>query len=154
MYRKSVILLGIMSLTIISLAQSPPNDGQYWNSLSNDERVAFLSGYNHGLNDFLLEIYGILPEMLPGDSIRQREFGIRIIRIMDEYYINDEVVDFTTLGKTTQNLYEDPANSYIALSDMIKISSDKIRGEIIDQKLIEARKTAIKLRNFYKTPKK
>jgi hypothetical protein len=43
------------------------------------------------------------------------------------------------LSNVISELYNEPANSYIEIGDVVRISRDKIQGKSVDNKLLKAR---------------
>jgi len=130
-----IVVLLVMSGQL--LAEAPPSFGEYWNSLSVNERVTFLSGYRSGFAQCLSGITDILELPLTDSASEQ------IMQLLRDYYIDDEYIDFMTLSKTITNLYGNPANSYVELPEMISIAKYKIKGESIENRLLDARKRAL-----------
>jgi len=54
-------------------------------------------------------------------------------------------ITIVVLKDTITGLYNDRANSFVSLPDILYIALDKIRGMPIEERLAEARKRALKL---------
>lgn len=136
-----VIALLIALLPSQLPADSSPNNSELWNAMTDDARVAFLIGYkqgfDHGAGSFLLVI-------ARQEATYTRDSIWNQARYIMDYSIDIEKIDFETLSKTITSIYSDPANSYISYPEMISIAKCKVGGEPIEDKLLDARKGAIK----------
>jgi hypothetical protein len=61
-------------------------------------------------------------------------------------YVNYDAIDVTVLSNVISELYNEPANSYIEIGDVVRISRDKIQGKSVDNKLLKARE---KVQEYY-----
>lgn len=57
MKRSIIVLLIIILISTGLQSEAPPNFGEYWKSLSSNDRVAFLSGYNEGYQKCFFEVF-------------------------------------------------------------------------------------------------
>ncbi len=139
-----ILFLIMVFLTIPNIVlaeQAPPNLSKYWQSLTINERICFLNGHNDGSLKVFLEIYGMISQPLnksESDNLEQ---------LFTEMYINYDAIDLTVLSNVISVLYNEPANSYIEIVDVVRISRYKIQGKSVDNKLLKARK---KVQEFYK----
>jgi hypothetical protein len=138
-----ILLLIMIFLTVPNIVlaeQAPPDLSRYWQSLTIDERICFLNGHNDGSLKVFLEIYGMISPPLnktESDNLEQ---------LFTEMYVNYDAIDVTVLSNVISELYNEPANSYIEIGDVVRISRDKIQGKSVDNKLLKARK---KVQEFY-----
>ena len=131
-----LILLVIFVMTSVTMGEAPPKFGDYWMSVSIDQKVAFLDGYDKGYDKCFFEILALLKD----DSVLYR-YAEQLFNLLLEgpYSVDNEKIDYVTLSKTMTNLYEDPANNYVELPDMIFIAQYKLKGHDIEEKLKEAK---------------
>jgi hypothetical protein len=135
-----LIMIFLTKPNIVLAEQTPPDLSRYWQSLTIDERICFLNGHNDGSLKVFLEIYGMISQPLNKSESDKRE------QLFTEMYINYDAIDVTVLSNVISELYNGPANSYVEIGDMVRISRDKIQGKSVDNKLLKARK---KVQEFY-----
>jgi hypothetical protein len=128
-----VIMIFLTVPNMVLAEQAPPDLSRYWQSLTIDERICFLNGHNDGSLKVFLEIYGMISQPLnkyESDNLEQ---------LFTEMYVNYDAIDVTVLSNVISELYNEPANSYIEIGDVVRISRDKIQGKSVDNKLLKAR---------------
>lgn len=127
-----IVMACLLSFTEISyLAEERLTFGEYWNALSELERVFFIWGFRSGIS-LCLEKFE--------PFISTEEIWIVHYELYELYrYVFLETITFITV---ITDLYEDPANTHIWHSDMCQIAYQKLMGEDIEPLLREARKKA------------
>lgn len=144
--KKFILIFAICCFPLISssiLGLERYNCGKAWKSWFEYERDIYIRGFKDGL----LKGFSFFLEELKTDQLKQSfitdsEFKFQIPDyfkpVIDRINIDiksDIVEDVVT------DLYNDPANTFIGFGDMIYLAIDKLKGERIDEKLIEARRS-------------
>lgn len=133
---KTIIHLLVLLLPCLAYAEAPDDFAQYWRFLSPGEKVAYLDGYKAGIADAFLETVSVLHSPEYKSNLPARD-QFPVLGIL-------EVEDMDILSKVISNLYEDPANSYIQLNDIIRVAKDKIAGKLTESALQSARSKALR----------
>ena len=132
---KTIIYLLVLLLPCLAYAEAPDNVARYWSSLSPGEKIAYLNGYSAGVAQAFAETLLAVksPEYKSNLPIRDQVPAISITGIEEK----------DILSKVISNLYEDPANSYIQLNDVISVAIDKIAGKPTESAIQSARSRAV-----------
>jgi len=152
-------------MEISCLAKEPINYGEFWNSMSETEKAAYLTGLQSGLikaiGDFQEYIFPYFKDKDKGLSVyeeeitTEREWDFYLERIEIFPYIHNYCgkyleslsfrYDFSleAIIKVITDLYKDPANTYINIANMYLLAGRKLKGEDIEPLLREARKKAL-----------
>lgn len=134
MFRSS-IFLGIAYGVIVTLRLSaePSNRAEIWMSWSPELRVAYINGYEAGLQRAAGEVGVRLLGKKAFEDVRLRPiFKAYIFRAFE----------LSQIASVMTNLYADPANAYVPVGDMVLIARSRLAGESIDDALTKARKLA------------
>ena len=127
-------------------AHSP---SQMWNSFDDNAKEVYIWGIREGI---VMCMEQITERFLLPAFINKNDTSIieDILENYDQFVRIFDVDDYETqynLLKTVvnilNNLYKDPANTYIAVSDMCLLASRKLRGESIESLLRELREKAL-----------
>jgi hypothetical protein len=126
-------------LEVSCLANESPSPGEFWNTSSVEGKTLFVLGFQQGIAMCLfklnLKITGILNKIEVWDELR--DFDI---------FIGKDKQGIATL-KVMDDLYKDPANTFIYNTDMIYIAYQKLRCEDIEALLQKAREEALSRHN-------
>jgi len=132
----------LLSCTVISyLAEKPLDVGEYWILLSEFEKMAYHLGVSDGAKETALMWICRLNYYLNEEDKLWSVKNILFTECVE--YINFMSNSGDTHIKVVTDLYKDPANTYIYLTDMFDIAYQKIKGEDIESLLQEARKEAL-----------
>jgi len=127
-------LLSFMENSCLAEEPSSPGPGYIWNNkLSDTTKIYFVMGFVTGLEECLNKLTPIPVE-------RNSNGGIALQELMDLYYFVRE--HELAIISVIDDLYRDPANTYIILAPIIEIACQKLKGEDIEPLLQEARKEA------------
>lgn len=142
----------IISIVVLLLILSKPLQGEtlpipmdLWNSVPSKERIIWLQGFTSGF----LKCYGEMAAVVSNvDSTIITKSMQPLTQLISDFVINEKEIDYQTLTRTITDLYEDPANSFIEVPEMIVIARKKVEGEPTEQLLLDARKRAIEERKL------
>jgi len=135
-----VVSILIVFSTLIFASEETMSAGELWNRLSDSARLYFILGFAGGLTESVSRLV-LLPLPLgevPPEFVRFLNVLREIMDLKDFVWEHYEVVK-----AVIDNLYKDPANTYITFSPIIKIACHKLKGEDIELLLQEARKKAL-----------
>ena len=130
----TVVFCLISFVEISYLAEEPSSPGPGYirsNKLSDTTKIYFVMGFIAGMEECLNKLTPIPVE-------RDSNGGIALQELIDLYYfVRDHGLAVISV---MDDLYKDPANTYIILAPIIKIACQKLKGEDIEKLLKEARK--------------
>jgi len=147
-----IIVFCLLSFVGISClaAKEAYSPSQMWNSMDDNAKEVYIWGIRSGL---VMCMEQITERYLVPSLINNYDTSI-IEDILENYYqfvkmfSADDYKMTTTLLKTVVNivndLYKDPVNTYINVSDMCLLASRKLRGESIELSLRELREEALR----------
>jgi hypothetical protein len=128
----------IFLVGVLCSGNEPYKYGVVWKSWSSETREAYVSGMVDGVAaayfTCVAKLVGFekinkLPLSKKDEEIRQKLF----VRYTQEQ-----------IPAVMSDLYKDPANVYVSNQDMLFIARDKIEGKDIEDKIKEARSSAMK----------
>jgi len=140
-------LLSFMEISCFTKEAHSPS--QMWNSFDDNAKEVYLWGIREGI---VMCMEQITERFLLPAFINKNDTSIieDILENYDQFVRIFDVDDYETqynLLKTVvnilNNLYKDPANTYIAVSDMCLLASRKLRGESIESLLRVLREKAL-----------
>ncbi len=140
---KRIIIIFIIAFCLLSfvglsyLAKEPSSPGKAWNTSSDVVKNTFVVGLGAGITHCLDKL---MPLVTVGSSetILLEIFLDRSIDFYSFIYEHRE-----NLIAVMDDLYKDPANTYILPGPLCEIAYQKLKGEDIEPLLKEARKEAI-----------
>mgnify|MGYP001080392219 CR=1 FL=1 len=152
---KKLIIIFIIAFCLLSfmkiscLANESSSSGEFWNSMDDNNKEVYIWGIREGIVMCMEQI----TERFLVPASKNKENTAIIEAILEDYYQfvmlfrADDYETTLNLLKTVVNivsdLYKDPANTYVNISDMCFLASRKLRGEPIDSLLGELRKKAL-----------
>ena len=139
-------MICLLSFVEIScLAKEPVNYGEFWNILSEHEKIIYLLGLRDGIKTVTTDCTMRFAPYLRKES-ESRKVGLDFF---NEYadYVNFLSTENATVKKIIDDLYKDPANTYIDFSTITKIAYQKVKGEDIELLLQKAREEALSKHN-------
>ena len=141
-----IIVFCLLSFTGISnLAEKPFDYGDMWNSWSDSTRSIYIMGLKDGIQhqstihfiDQLLIIEkNVFDKYLKDSEVVEMEKKVNKV-LWDFLFFEDK-----SIRDVATNLYQDPANAYVSLYNILGIAFRKIKGENIEPLLQEARDVA------------
>jgi len=136
-------------LEVSCLANERPSPGEFWNITSAEGKVLFVLGYQQGIAMCLLElspkINGILYKIDVVWDERCDELNEACYELKDYgIFIGKEEI---AILKVMDDLYKDPANTFIYNTDMIYIAYQKLKGEDIEALLQKVREEGLSRHN-------
>jgi hypothetical protein len=134
---RRLIIIAILLVPRTLLLGDPRDHGKYWNSFSQEQKEAYVIGVRDGLETGVFNTVQLLEEQsgkkLISDATAKPLLDILLLDLDPE-----------VLSKIITSLYQDPANSYVNLDDMMFIANSKLKGRPIDDSLRTARDRALK----------
>jgi len=141
-----IIAVCLLSFTGISYSnEGPKKYGELWNSFSNIQKITYILATDYGITkgiDICLKGYGDYFIEREGKE-KRKQIAIAGLSILNEYLEIRSPFDIEVISKVVTELYKDPANIYIWISDMYILALLKIKGESIESSLREAREKAL-----------
>ncbi|HUS49261.1 MAG TPA: hypothetical protein VMZ91_03805 [Candidatus Paceibacterota bacterium] len=148
---KKIIVIFIIAfcllclLEISCLANEPSSPGEIWNTSSVMVKVVYVLGFQQGigmtLNKLASTIEGFSDEgkawivALSGDGGKAWDELVDLSNFLDEHE--------PAILKIMDDLYKDPANTYIFIADICLLAYHKLKGENIEPLIQKARKEAL-----------
>jgi len=132
-----LIVFYLLSFTEVSyLTEELMSPGEFWNVLTKVEKATYQRGFRDGIVECLNKLVPL---------IKDKDIGlpsIFLIMALDEL---DDLYHFIwghgeAVETVMDNLYKDPANTYIKYPSMCEIACQKLKGEDVEQLLKKARK--------------
>ncbi len=136
---KNLILIIVFLLLCPSLVlaeQERPTFSKHWQSFTINEKNLYLRAHNVGEINIFIAVKALMPEPL------DKSLSDKLWQLYTEMHINFDVIGVTVLSNVVSELYNDPANAYVAIGEMARIARDKIQGKSVDDKLLKARREA------------
>jgi len=125
-----------MEISCLTLAEELPSSGEAWNMLSVTNKRFFMIGFQGGIAMSFNKVDPIVVGC-SADSVEMKVW-VELVNLFN--FINEHV---DAILKVMDDLYKDPANTYIIANSMIEIACQKLKGEDIEPLLQEARKKAL-----------
>ena len=125
-----------MVFSCLAEESSSLTPGNFWNNSGSEEAKLYLIvGFTLGMRGCLDKLISI-PIGARGDS---NDVGIQ--ELVDLYNFLKNHLE--AVYNIVDDLYKDPANTYIQLAQMIEVACQKLRGEDIEPLLRELREEAL-----------
>ena len=130
-------LISFVEISYLTEEPSSPGPGYIWsNKLSGTTKIYFVMGFISGIEECLGKLTPIPIEIDSG-----RDVGIALQELIDLYcFVREHKL---AVMSVMDDLYKDPANTYIILAPIIEIACQKLKGEDIEPLLQKARKEAL-----------
>ena len=143
---KKIIIIFIIAFCLLCfvgiscLAQASLNYGEFWNSLSDREKTIYFIGMRDGIAKGGCDCAERFSAYMKEEESRQVGYDF-----LDEYYQYDQFLSSNrdVIIKVISDLYKDPANTYIYVSEICFLAYRKLKGESIESSLMELRKEAL-----------
>jgi len=138
---KRIIIIFIIVCCLLSfvefscLAEKPLTKGEFWNVSSFMEKVYYITGFRMGILKCVLKLGPLTPRSKGSD------LAIAFDELLDLYGFIREHLD--AIITVMDDLYKEPANTYIQLESICEIACQKLKGEDIEPLLREERKKAL-----------
>ena len=119
------------------------NYGEFWNSIDEESKMAYVAGVREGVQMCLQQLidHSTPPQSTQFATILNNNYNFIALFMKDEMEKTPTLLK--TFTKIIDDLYKDPANTYISIANMCIIASRKLRGDPIDSLLGELRKKAL-----------
>jgi len=135
------------------LSKEASSPCRMWNTMDDNNKISYIMGIKEGIEMCMYKLADWLP------AFTNKDGAVLFFAILEDYsnfvglFYDEAIVDdynkfidrLHTVAKTISDLYKDPANTYINVSDMCILASRKLIGEDIEPLLREARKEALPL---------
>jgi hypothetical protein len=126
---------------------TPSDQGKWWRSLNNSEKIIYLTGLKDGFDKFVTDLFPLLEKKGEFNTFyKHMESQSSFFRRM--YDINTEVMQ-----KSLSDIYKDPANTYIEPYDALCLAIDKIEGKSIEIDLQRLREFPWKMKKIMEEEK-
>jgi hypothetical protein len=140
---KKIVIIFIIAFCLLSfmenscLTQAVLNYGEYWNSLSDKERIIYFIGMRDGMAKGGRDCVEWFAYYLK----KEEEPQLVSSNFIDECYQYDRFLSSNrdAIIKIVSDLYKDSTNSHIYVSDMCFLAYRKLNGESIEVLLGELR---------------
>lgn len=152
---KKIIIISIIAFFLLSfmeiscLAKEAYSPSQMWNSMDDNAKEVYIWGIREGI---VMCMEQITERFLVPAFINKNDTSIieDILENYDQFVMLFRADDYEitlNLLKTVVNivsdLYKNPVNTYINVSDMCLLASRKLKGEDIESSLRELREKAL-----------
>ena len=152
---KKIIIIFIIAFCLLCfmgiscLANGSDSPGEFWNSLDDKNKEVYIWGIREGIvmcieqitERFLVPAYKNKNDTSIIEDILENYYQFVMLFRTDDYETTLNLLK--TVVNIVSDLYKDPANTYVDISDMCFLASRKLRGEPIDSLLGELRKKAL-----------
>ena len=130
-----LIAFYLLSFTEVSyLAEELMSPGELWNATTETGKVIYIRGFRDGIMECLIK----LVPLYNAETEKNIDRGIALSELYDFW---DFIWGHQEAVKTVMDdLYKDPANTYIQYPSMCEIAYQKLKGEDVEQLLKKARK--------------
>ncbi len=138
-----VITICLLSFMVIS-CMANFNYGEFWNSINEESKMAYVAGVREGVQMCLQQLidYSSPPsQSTQFATTLNNNYNFIALFMKDEMEKTPNLLK--TFTKIIDDLYKDPANTYISIADMCIIASRKLKGESIESSLRELREKAL-----------
>jgi len=123
-----------MEISCLALTKEPSSPGETWNAFSVVNKRVYITGFSEGITLSMTKLVPVTARY----SDRGKGFGE--LCDLSNFLKGNHLV---AIVKVIDDLYKDPANTYIPAGYMIEIACQKLKGEDIEPLLQEARKKAL-----------
>ena len=145
---KKIIIIFVIVFCLLSFMEvsclANFSYGEFWNSIDEENKMAYVAGVREGVQMCLQQFidYSSPPsQSTQFATILNDNYNFVAFFTKDEMEKTPNILK--TFTKIIDDLYKDPANTYIGISNMCIIASRKLRGEHIDPLLRDLRKKVL-----------
>ncbi|MFZ5760240.1 MAG: hypothetical protein ACOY32_11510 [Thermodesulfobacteriota bacterium] len=136
--RPLVLALVLLSCSPLFAADEPFNHGRQWTQASIPEKTHYMEGYQAG---YTMGVMNATKQFMPTATEADKEKAYKTASmIFAERRLGADML--ATVILTMDQLYKDPANTFIDKGIMLELALDKIRGRDINEDLVQQRKAA------------
>jgi len=148
MKKISIIFIIVICLLSFLGTSSLAKPSETWNLLKDFDKGVFVMGVREGAWMFMEQLAECRPTQFANSELEVKflAFYKDVLNFTNLFLTGDteKSVDlWKSLVEVIDDLYKDPANSYIPVANMCLIASRKLRGEPIESLLRELRKDAL-----------
>ena len=148
MKKISIIFIIVICLLSFLGTSSLAKPSETWNLLKDFDKGVFVMGVREGAWMFMEQLAECRPTQFANSELEVKflAFYKDVLNFTNLFLTGDteKSVDlWKSLVEVIDDLYKDPANSYIPIANMCLIASRKLRGEPIESLLRELRKDAL-----------
>jgi len=147
---KKITIIFIVVLVLLSFVEisSLAKPSEVWNPLKDFDKGVLVLGIRQGVWMFMEQLADCRPTQFENSELEAKfmAFYKDALNFTNLFLTGDteKSVDlWKSLVEVIDDLYKDPANSYIPIANMCLIASRKLRGEPIESLLRELRKDAL-----------
>ena len=155
---KRIVIIFIIAFCLLSfieifcLAKEADSPSRMWKTMDENNKISFILGVKEGMEMCIYKLADWLP------AFTNKDGAVLFFTILEDHehfiglFYADYVVDdynkflglLKTIAKIVSDLYKDPANTYIPVSNMCLLASRKLRGKPIESLLEEFRGKALR----------
>jgi hypothetical protein len=147
---KKIIIIFIIVICLLSFvgASCLAQDSKFWNHLKDIDKTIYVMGIRQGVWMCIKQFADAAPNQYTNKKNEAKLYAFlkdagNFINLFLTGDMEKSADIIESLVKVMDDLYKDPANSYIPITNMCLIASRKLRGEPIESLLQEARKEAL-----------
>lgn len=119
-------------------ADEPFNHGRQWSQASIPEKTHYMEGYQAG---YTMGVMNTTKQFMPTATEVDKEKAYKTATmIFAERRLGADML--TSVILTMDQLYKDPANTFIDKGIILELALDKVRGRDINEDLVQQRKAA------------
>lgn len=127
-------LLCFMEISCLGLSKEPSSFRETWNTFSFRDKLVYITGFSEGITLSMTKLVPVTARYSDGGK------GFSEICDLSNFLKGNHLV---AIIEVIDDLYKDPANTYIPAGYIIEIACQKLKGEDIEPLLQEVRKKAL-----------
>ena len=148
MKKITIIFIIVICLLSFAGASSLAKNSDVWNPLKDFDKEVLVFGVRQGAWMFIEQVADCRPIQFANSELEAKfmafyKDALNFTNLFSTGNKEKDIDLWKSLVKVIDDLYKDPANSYIPIANMCLIASRKLRGEPIEPLLQEARKEAL-----------
>ena len=138
------IMLALWGVPDAVLSGEMFNYGKHWLQIPPVARFAYIDGFVDGGN---CAYHAAVSEWLPRGELGNNPESEKVAKVRKKTLI---MLTPNAIIPVMTDLYKDPANAFIRTRDILFLARDKLLGEKIDDRLVSARREAVKSHEAFK----
>lgn len=147
---KKITIIFIVVLVLLSFVEisSLAKPSEVWNPLKDFDKEVLVIGVRQGVWMFMEQLADCRPIQFANSELEAKfmafyKDALNFTNLFSTGDTEKSVDLWKSLVEVIDDLYKDPANSYIPIANMCLLASRKLRGEPIESLLRELRKDAL-----------
>ncbi len=134
-----IFLIVVCLLSFVGISYSNKDilsPGESWKTTSDGEHCFYIAGFQQGIQRTFTKLSPTIEKFNDGGKVWDELVGL------SEFLWE---IDVTVISKVMDDLYKDPANTYIYVFAMINIAYHKLKGEDVEPILQKAREEGLQI---------